>query len=142
MQPDSQFPDQQPSPPGKAKLIIYVYEGERKIGPIRDNYEVCDFQQIIYIQHFTDCRAFKTTVALCRDMFPALMASPNIGIYTKDLDICNAQLAEIYTESWKDVVDRIEEVVVVDQSRKVEIKDGENCLPKKGIFLPFLNYLT
>jgi len=93
------------------------------------------FQQIVLsATHFNDCRAFKTTAGLCRDMFPALKAAPSIGIYTKDLNICNGQLAEIYTESWKDVVDHIEEVVIVDQSRKDEIQDGENCLPKKGIF--------
>jgi len=80
-------------------------------------------------------------------MFPALKAAPDMGIYTKDLDTCNAQLAEIYTESWKDVVDHIDEVVVVDQSRKVEIQDSENHIPtdsKKGIFsgLPFPNHFT
>jgi hypothetical protein len=33
-------------------------------------------------------------------MFPALVpAGTNIVIYTKDLDVCNGQLAEIYVES-------------------------------------------
>ena len=38
----------QPEAPAPAKLIIYVYEGIRKIGPVRDSYTVCVMYQPIY----------------------------------------------------------------------------------------------
>jgi hypothetical protein len=39
MQHDRPPSQSEPSP----KLIIYVYEGERKIGPVRDSHHVGDF---------------------------------------------------------------------------------------------------
>jgi hypothetical protein len=62
-------------------------------------------------------------------MFPALFASANVGFYTKDLDICKGELAEIYAESWKDVVDQIGEIRIMNQKPKVGIQDGANGMP-------------
>ena len=80
-------------------------------------------------------------------MFPALESAPNIVMYTKDLDICNGQQAEIYAESWKDVIGHIREMVIMDQSRKAAIQDGTNCIstdigPNQGISCVSLDYLT
>ena len=75
-------------------------------------------------------------------MFPALESAPNIGMYTKDLDICNGQQAEIYAGSWKDVIGHIREMVIMDHdlSRKTAIQDGTNCIstdirPNQGILV-------
>ena len=113
---------QQPEPLGPARLIIYVYEGIRKIGPARDSYGVCvrTFQLITNAQYFWP---FKLTVELCRDMFPALELG-NIAICTKDLEICNGEQAEIFPTSWKDVVVHIREVEIIDRTRKVVLQGG------------------
>ena len=49
-------------------------------------------------------------------MFLALPADNIITLSTKDLDICNGQLTEIYHESWNGIVDQITEVVVMSDS--------------------------
>jgi hypothetical protein len=69
-------------------------------------------------------------------MFPALVDATNIGFYTKDLVICNGQLAEIFVESWKDVIALVRELVIKDQSPRAVVQDStDSATPtNRGIF--------
>ena len=56
-------------------------------------------------------------------MFPTLSTDDTVSLFTKDLDICNGQLVEVYHESWEMVVANLKEVVVV-VTRSADIQDG------------------
>jgi hypothetical protein len=95
-------------------LMVYVYEGERKIGPRHATYEV-SFSDLA-----TDsCDSFhlkKATIDLCRRMFSTLPIQHPVKLHTKDLNICDGQLAEIYPASWETVVNHAMEVVVKSET--------------------------
>jgi len=66
-------------------------------------------------------------------MFLALPANNIVTLSTKDLDICNGQLTEIYHESWNGIVDQITEVVVMSDST-----ENVGCVDKANSKLLFL----
>jgi hypothetical protein len=55
-------------------------------------------------------------------MFPTLSTYETISLFTKDLDICNGQLVEVYHECWETVVANLKEVVVT--TCRTGIQDG------------------
>ncbi len=58
---------------------------------------------------------------MCRRMFPTLSTRKTVSLFTKDLDICNGQLVEVYHECWETVVANLKEVVV---TCRTDIQDG------------------
>ncbi len=47
----------------------------------------------------------------------------SVTLHTRDLNICDRQLAEIYSGSWETVVNHLMEVVVNSQTPVVVIRD-------------------
>ena len=50
-------------------------------------------------------------------MFSTLPTNHDVTFHTKDLDICQGELVEIYHESWNDIVNYITELVVISKPR-------------------------
>jgi len=56
-------------------------------------------------------------------MFPTISKHDTVSLFTKDLDICNGELVEVYHESWGMVVANLKEVVIV-VTHRTDVQDG------------------
>jgi len=62
-------------------------------------------------------------------MFPNLPPTRDLQFSTKDLDICDRQLAEIYPETWHDVVPHVKELVIEAPNPETPTSDGGTTQP-------------
>jgi len=107
--------------------MIYVHEGQRRLGHRHATHQVSISRNIVTPSpQTTFFFSFETkeTVELCRRMFPTISTHDTVSLFTKDLDICNGQLVEVYHESWETVVANLKEVVVVVTRRTSDIQGG------------------
>ncbi|KDR73260.1 hypothetical protein GALMADRAFT_228363 [Galerina marginata CBS 339.88] len=96
----------------KKSPLVFIYGNERVIGLRPSSYE--------------------DAVAVCHKLFPGVFCDDSISFHTKDLDVCDGELAKISAEYWEEAVTSLKSITIIkDEKPSTELvppspnSDGE-----------------
>jgi len=84
--------------PTRGSLMLYIYDNKRVVG--------------------TRQTCHDEAIQTCRSLFPAIPSSHTISFHTRDLDICDGEMAEIPATSWPDAIPHLKSVIVISAAAR------------------------
>ncbi|KDR73262.1 hypothetical protein GALMADRAFT_251857 [Galerina marginata CBS 339.88] len=81
----------------KKSPLVFIYGNKRVIGLRPSSYE--------------------DAVAACHKLFPGVLCDDTISFHTKDLDVCDGELAEISIECWGEVITSLKSITIMKDEK-------------------------